>query len=601
MRKKASVGLAALLVLLVGGGFPLQVALDPQGVVLAGSVRSADGQSQDGVAVSARAEGKTYTTTVFTDEQGRYLFPPLARGNYRLWAQTVGFATAWAEQKLEGDQPLRQDFTLQPIADFSRQLSGTEWMAALPEGSAEDRRLKWLFRNNCAGCHQPNFVLENRFDEAGWRKIITVMEGIGIYGEPPRPDAAPMPLIRYYKDELAAYLARMRGPGPSPLKFKPFPRPRGEAAQVVITEYDVTSNSDPTQYVTQDGSNWEEGAPSAYESRGVHDAEVDSNGYVWIADSQDNPVRTVVRLDPKTGEVKNYMLPASDGMAKVSHGIVIDKNNIAWFNADGGLGKINTRTEKLEFFEPPKGMPGVGGTLDVDADGMVWAGTNEGAIKFDSRTNKFTAYPSKSKGSLGRTYGIAVDSEGNGWWAQMNYDKLGVGNGRTKEITEVALPPVPGTEGILTPKDIQVQKFIRSDWNSATLGHQGPRRLGADKKGNTIWVADSWGDTLAKIDIKTHKVTLYPYPSPGYGLVYDTVIDKNGKVWINLMNADRVARFDPKTETWTEFTLPSIATENRFIAVDNSKDPVEVWVPYWRTNRLARIQFRTKEQLRAQR
>ena len=43
-----------------------------------------------------------------------------------------------------------------------------------------------------------------------------------------------------------------------------------------------------------------------------------------------------------------------------SHGIIIDENGIAWFNADGGLGKINTRTEQLEYFKPPRGMAGVG-------------------------------------------------------------------------------------------------------------------------------------------------------------------------------------------------------------------------------------------------
>ncbi|OFV97471.1 MAG: hypothetical protein A3F68_07570 [Acidobacteria bacterium RIFCSPLOWO2_12_FULL_54_10] len=580
-------------------GAPYAPAAEDQGSVLRGSIRAGSEQNLEGFTVSAKADGSVITTTVYTDAKGQYVFPTLPAGKYRVWAQAVGFAPTEAQLSLDGMKAARQDLTLNSIDDFSHQLTGTEWMAALPEDTTENKRMKMIFRNNCAGCHQPNFVLQSRFDEAGWRKIIDVMERVGIYGDPPRADGAPMPLIRYYKDEMAAYLAKMRGPGPSPMKFKPFPRPSGEAARVVITEYDVTTNSDPSVYPVQDGALWEGGVPSAYESRGVHDAEVDSNGIVWIADSQDNPVRTAARLDPKTGEITNFKLDASYGMAKVSHGIVLDKDDFAWFNADNGLGKINTRTNKMDFFEVPKGMPGVGGTLDVDDQGMVWAGTNEGAIRFNSKTNEFTAFASKSKGSAGRTYGIAVDSTGNAWWAQMNYNKIGVGNTRNGEVTEVAIPEIAGMEKILTPKDIEVQKFIGSDWNSATLWHQGPRRLGADKNGTTVWIANSWGDQLSKIDIKTHKVTQYPYPSPGFGLVYDTTIDKNGMVWINLMNADRVARFDPKTEKWTEFSLPSIGTENRFIAVDNYKTPVEVWVPYWRTNRLARMQFRTEDQIRA--
>ena len=89
-------------------------------------------------------------------------------------------------------------------------------------------------------------------------------------------------------------------------------------------------------------------------------------------------------------------------------------------------------------------------------------------------------------------------------------------------------------------------------------------------------------------------------PNTGFPGVYDAVVDKNGMVWINLMNADRVAKFDPEIEKWTEYLLPSLGTETRHISVDNHKDQVEVWTPYWRTSKLARLQFRTKEQLQAQ-
>ena len=565
---------------------------------LMGTVKSSDGNALDGVTVSARSSGKTYTTTVFTDEAGKYFFPPLEGGNYRIWAQAVGFETARAERKLEGSSGTSQDFELRTLADFSQQLSGTEWIAALPEDTSENRRMKVLFRNNCSGCHTPNLVLQNRFDEAGWRSIITLMEKVGIYGNPPRPDGAPFPFLRAFKDEMAAYLTKMRGPGPSPMKFKPFPRPRGEAARVVITEYDITSSSDTDEYVTQDGSDWMEGPPSAYEARGPHDSEVDPDGFVWIADSQIDRVRTVSRLDPETGAVKNFKLEGRHGVAMRSHGIIIDENGIAWFNADGGLGKINTRTEQLEYFKPPRGMAGVGGTLDVSPDGIIWASSTEGALAFDPATNKFTDFKSIQRGNQGRTYGVAVDAEGNGWWAQMNYDTVGKGNLRTGETTEVVFEPLQKWEATVAPEDRAVYELTGGDWNSAPPWQQAPRRLGGDRTGN-VWVALWWGDRLAKIDIRSHKVTYYPYPNPGFAGVYDTVADKNGMVWMNLMNADRIARFNPETEQWTEFQLPTLGAETRHISVDNRKDPLEVWTPYWRASKMARLQFRTKEQIEA--
>ena len=106
-----------------------------------------------------------------------------------------------------------------------------------------------------------------------------------------------------------------------------------------------------------------------------------------------------------------------------------------------------------------------------------------------------------------------------------------------------------------------------------------------------------WGNRLAKIDIKTHKITYYPYPHAGYPGVYDTVVDKNGMVWINLMNADRIARFDPETEEWVDYQLPTLGAETRHISVDNRKDQVEVWTPYWRTSRIARLQFRPEKRM----
>lgn len=595
---------AGILALLLCALAALLGAPSATAATLTGVIKSAAGTPLEGVTVSAKRAGSTITTTVFTDEQGQYVFPALGptfdAGAYKVWAQAIGFETARADATIDAAKPAAQNFTMKPLADFSRQLSSAEWMAALPESTPADARMKMAFRNNCAGCHQPSFVLQNAFDEAGWKKIIDLMEGVGIYGDPPDPKEPPYGLLRHFKDELAAYLAKVRGPN-SKLDLKPSPRPRGEAARVVITEYDITSNSDLRSYVTQDGSDWMEGTPSAYEARGPHDAEVAPDGGVWIADSQANPERTVARLDPATGAVKHFKLDAGKGMGKRSHGIVIDQKGVAWFNADGWLGKIDTRTQKLEEFAPPKGMARVGGTLDVDNNGIVWASSNEGALAFDPATNQFKQFKSLSPGNVGRTYGVAADADGNGWWAQMNYDKLGVGNYRTGEITEVSIARRKEFDEFTTDKDREVFKELGSDWNSATFDAQAPRRLGTDKNGSNVWVANWWGDNLARIDSKTHKVTIYNPPRQNeFRGVYDTVIDKHGMVWMNLMNADRVARFNPKTEQWTDYHLPTRGTETRFIAVDNRTEPVEVWTPYWRTSKLARIQFRSVEQVSAQ-
>ena len=80
--------------------------------VLTGTVTSSTGERMAGVTVSAKGVGATVTTSVFTDQQGDYHFPPLPAGKYRVWAQALTFATARSEVDL--DAVTQQDLSLRP-------------------------------------------------------------------------------------------------------------------------------------------------------------------------------------------------------------------------------------------------------------------------------------------------------------------------------------------------------------------------------------------------------------------------------------------------------------------------------------------------------
>ena len=156
-------------------------------------------------------------------------------------------------------------------------------------------------------------------------------------------------------------------------------------------------------------------------------------------------------------------------------------------------------------------------------------------------------------------------------------------------------------EQLLTPADrdffhrIGAMRFSGSVYNP---GAQAPRRLAADPDGDAVWVANWWGSNLAKVDINTLEVTYYHLPIAAHP--YATVVDRNHMVWANLSSDDAVAKFDPRTEEYTIYKLPSIGTELRHIAVDNAGGP-DVWVVYREASRAARIQFRTEAELQAAR
>src|SRR5258708_14705697 len=102
----------------------------------------------------------------------------------------------------------------------------------------------------------------------------------------------PFGVIIYYKKHRAAYRGEMRGPAASPMQIKLRPRPTGEAARAVVTEYSIpVVDADPLAtndgFPTNDGTDWALGTPSALNSsRGLHDSQVDINGNIWVTTAE---------------------------------------------------------------------------------------------------------------------------------------------------------------------------------------------------------------------------------------------------------------------------------------------------------------------------
>src|SRR5947199_10020630 len=83
--------------------------------LLSGVISSPSGQKLEGVTVSAKLEDSTITTSVYTDETGRYYFPPMPAGKYRVWAQALGFETA--KSCVDSTAARHHDVALQQVTD----------------------------------------------------------------------------------------------------------------------------------------------------------------------------------------------------------------------------------------------------------------------------------------------------------------------------------------------------------------------------------------------------------------------------------------------------------------------------------------------------
>ncbi len=537
--------------------------------LLSGAITSQSGQKLEGVTVSAKLDGSTITTSVYTDAAGAYVFPPLPAGRYRVWAQALGFEAGKGSVDLSAAR--RADFTLQEMTDAERrfrQLPGEMMVAALPEASADDARMKKIFMNNCTGCHSTSYALQFRFDEAGWSKIIDLMKVVPVTGVYPGPNAKSNQIMERHQKELSAYLSRARGPGESSMKIAVRPRPAGESARVVWTLYDLPLNPDAgigTRYNPNDGTDWSLGTTSKM-GQLPHDGALGLDGTIYFTSNNPNRGVTIGKVDPVTGAVKYLKADAANGLAATTHGLARDRAGNLWFDVNPGrraLGKLDTRTERITIYQTPESMAPVGGavTIDVDGKGMVWASTPSGAVRFDPAAEKFTEFksgiPEKNPRGSGATYG----------------GLFGADRAFYETVSDLGFnAPLP--------------------WS------QGPRRMGTDKNADLLWVGNSYGASWAKINTRTLETTIVPLPDPAMQ-AYHIAVDSKHRVWGNLWTADRIVRLDPSSNTWTIFDLPVRGTEIRHIALLERGDKLSVVVPVYRTSQMGVMTVRSEAELAA--
>jgi len=308
---------------------------------LSGTISATAGQKLDGVTVSAKKVGSTITTSVYTDKDGGYYFPAMADGQYKVWAQALGFERGDAQVDLSGAAK-RADIALKTIADPEtrwKQLPGELVWASLPADTAEDVHMKQIIHNNCNGCHTPSYPFQFRFDAAGWSHIIDLMKVIG--GGLPQ-DRPANQIIQMNQKGIAAYLGKVRGPD-SVMKIAERPRPSGEAARAVWSLYDVPrvqgagTAALPPSDADNDGTNWAMGTPSKA-ALIVHDDAIDFDGNLWFTSNSTNSLVTVGKVNAKTGEIAYYKVPRADGSGRASptHGIARDGEGNLWFDVNPG-------------------------------------------------------------------------------------------------------------------------------------------------------------------------------------------------------------------------------------------------------------------------
>ena len=98
---------------------------------------------------------------------------------------------------------------------------------------------------------------------------------------------------------------------------------------------------------------------------------------------------------------------------------------------------------------------------------------------------------------------------------------------------------------------------------------------------------------------RTLELTIVPLPNQETQYPYHAQVDSKHNVWVNMMNADQVLRFNPQNNEATYFDLPNLGAETRYLSLDERGGTMKVVLPYSRTSKVAVMTFRSEADIEA--
>jgi streptogramin lyase/mono/diheme cytochrome c family protein len=418
-----------------------------------------------------------------------------------------------------------------------------------------------VLENVCFSCHgDQTFALAPRSPDA-WKYALDYMRGVYLtdterhgFGEGALAGSASN--FRFSVEDrkvLLDYLSKNLGPDKSPRAVRtdlPVPFDPDVLAKAELIEYYVGKERSAKENAKTEATVGSESDVTAIaDAQMLITMQLDTDGNVWAVDRA--VPSQLVRLDPRTGEQKFYILP--NPKAGV-HDLVIDREGIIWvteFTSDiYGTGSadiqpprllgFNPKTEKWDYLvdaDPdnvidalPKG-PLMAPT--VDSKGNIYANWMlRGAIvKYDRTKNRSSVFRMPTPSST--PYGAAIDGHDNVWAALWNFGKLARFDTSVNQWTEFTPPTQPANMrrgpgvdsqnnvwvGIWAggPRPGKIAKLdpTNSHWTEWTIPHRGgqPYETTADREGN-IWFPETGGpdspSLIGKLEPKTGKFTFYP-------------------------------------------------------------------------------------------
>jgi virginiamycin B lyase len=247
-----------------------------------------------------------------------------------------------------------------------------------------------------------------------------------------------------------------------------------------------------------------------------HSITSDEAGNIWY---MGNGNGTVGKLDPKSGKITVYELPDPrvNPERKLDPHTPVFRNGILFFTVHSGnmAGRLNPATGDIKLIAMPKDIRPY--DIKVGPDGALWMGCNRpicSIYRMDPETMALREYPLPRQGTLARR--IAFTSDGILWFANTGLGSIGRLDLRTGAVKEWQTPSGPKS----APYALEVVDDI-------------------------VWFNESGKrpDPLVRFDPKTERFQSWPIPSTDGvygGLLRNMMVTRDGNLVIHTGSTNEI-------------------------------------------------------------
>jgi virginiamycin B lyase len=238
-----------------------------------------------------------------------------------------------------------------------------------------------------------------------------------------------------------------------------------------------------------------------------HGVIVAADGAPWITDSGLN---AIVRVDPKTHEVKTWRLPEAKGYANLNTA-VFDRAGVHWFTGQNGIyGRLDPATGQMRVFDAPRGRGPYG--ITATPEGVVYYASLAGShiARIDPESGAATVLEPPTAGQGARR--VWSDSKGNIWVSAWN-------------------------SGQVTRYDPKANA-----WEEWKLPGEEPRvyAVYVDET-DKVWLSEWSTNAMVRFDPATERFESFPIPREGANV--RQILGRKGEVWTPESGTDKLVLY----------------------------------------------------------